>query len=41
MQIEQWLVEFGGIYQLGKWSFEEKGKRSLTVDALGGAATGI
>lgn len=36
MQIEQWLVEFGGIYQLGKWSFEEKGKRSLTVDALGG-----
>jgi len=36
LQIEQWLVEFGGIYQLGKWSLEEKGKRSITVDALGG-----
>ncbi len=36
MQVEQWLVEFGGTYQLGKWSLEEKGKQSITVDALGG-----
>lgn len=36
LQVEQWLVEFGGTYQLGKWSLEEKGKRSITVDALGG-----
>jgi hypothetical protein len=36
MQVEQWLVEFGGTYQLEKWSLEEKGKRSITVDALGG-----
>ena len=36
MQVEQWLVKFGVTYQLGKWSLEEKGKRSITVDALGG-----
>jgi len=36
LQIEQWLVELGGFYQLGKWSLEGKGKRSVTVDALGG-----
>jgi len=36
LQIEQWLVELGGMYQLGKWSLDGKGKRSITVDALGG-----
>lgn len=36
LQIEQWLVEFGGMYRLGKWPLDEKGKRSVTVDALGG-----
>lgn len=36
LQIEQWLVEVGGMYQLGKWSLDAKGKRSITVDALGG-----
>jgi len=36
VQIEQWLVEMGGMYQLGKWSLDGKGKRSMTVDALGG-----
>lgn len=36
LQVEQWLIEFGGMYQLGKWSLDGKGKRSLTVDALGG-----
>jgi len=36
LQVEQWLVEFGGTYQLGKWPLEDKGKRSITVDALGG-----
>lgn len=36
LQIEQWLIEFGGIYQLGKWPLDGKGKRSITVDALGG-----
>jgi len=36
LQVEQWLIEFGGTYQLGKWPIDEKGKRSITVDALGG-----
>jgi hypothetical protein len=36
LQVEQWLVELGGFYQLGKWSLDEKRKRSVTVDALGG-----
>jgi hypothetical protein len=36
LQIEQWLVELGGMYQLAKWSLDGKGKRQITVDALGG-----
>jgi hypothetical protein len=36
VQIEQWLVEAGGMYRLGRWSLDGKGKRSMTVDALGG-----
>jgi hypothetical protein len=36
LQIEEWLVELGGFYQLGKWSLDEKRKRSVTVDVLGG-----
>jgi hypothetical protein len=36
VKIEQWLVEFGGFYRAGKWSIDEKQKRLLTVDILGG-----
>jgi hypothetical protein len=38
LNVEQWLIEFGGIYQLGQWAIEGKGKRSITVDALGGGS---
>jgi hypothetical protein len=36
VQVEQWLVEVGGFYELGKWSLEESKKRSMTLDVLGG-----
>jgi hypothetical protein len=34
VKFEQWLVEFGGVYELGKWSVDED--RSLSVDGLAG-----
>ncbi len=36
LSVEQWLIEFGGTYRLGRWSLDEKGKRSTTIDLLGG-----
>lgn len=36
MTAEEWLVEFGGLYQLGKWSLDERKSRFITLDALAG-----
>ncbi len=33
---EQWLVEFGGFYQIGKWSVGQNKGQWMTVDILGG-----
>jgi len=32
----EWLVEFGGLYRLGKWSLGKDERRSLSLEALGG-----
>ncbi len=32
----QWLVEFGGVYRLGRWSLGKEKGRTLSLDALGG-----
>ncbi|OPX98771.1 MAG: hypothetical protein A4E60_02980 [Syntrophorhabdus sp. PtaB.Bin047] len=36
LSVQQWLIEFGGTYELGRWPLDEKGKRSTTLDVLGG-----
>jgi len=33
---EQWMIEFGGFYQVGKWSIGDGKKQQMTFDALAG-----
>ena len=32
----EWLVEFGGLYRLGRWSLGKDERRALSLEALGG-----
>lgn len=34
--MQQWLVEFGGLYQLGRWPLGKNGGMALALDVLGG-----
>jgi hypothetical protein len=34
--IEQWVVELGGLYRIGQWSFGDGKETKLSLDALGG-----
>jgi hypothetical protein len=36
VDIGEWLVEFGGVYRLGRWSLGKEKGRTLSLDALGG-----
>jgi hypothetical protein len=40
--MEEWLIEFGGFYRLGKWDIGNSGNRTNTLDViLGGRYTSI
>jgi hypothetical protein len=36
INLGEWLVEFGGLYQLGKWPLGKNEERALSLQALGG-----
>lgn len=36
IEVEQWLVEFGGIYKVSNWSLGNAGDRKASIDLLAG-----
>jgi hypothetical protein len=36
VDVGEWLVEFGGLYRLGRWSLGKNDGRALSLEALGG-----
>jgi hypothetical protein len=36
VEVQEWLVDLGGFYQLGKWPVKKDGEQMISLEALGG-----
>jgi len=36
LKVEQWLIDFGGVYRFGRWSLEAEQGREISLELLGG-----